>query len=128
MKLTQIITKNKTRLLRMTCMAGISALLVHSGIASAVDLPTVDVPSGSSTDYVEVAKNIILAVFGIVAMILGIAAFIVTAKGALQAYNEWQENKLPLFGFLTRVAVAIGVLIFVIFLLSTIIDAADLEL
>lgn len=82
-------------------------------------LPSVDVPGGSSTDYVSTAKNILFAVLGVVIAVVVLVAFIVSAKNTINAYNEWRTGRIAFFDLGATLAVTIILLIAIVWLMNT---------
>lgn len=115
----------KSNALKFAAFSVVAFLTINPD--SAFALPVVEVPGGGSEDYVKTAKDIFIAIISLIILVISGTAFVVVAKNSIAAFNEWRAQKIELFQFLMIVAGAIGLLIFVIFLLTAISDSLGIS-
>lgn len=120
-------TITKSSVLKFAAFSAVAFLAINHDMTFANGLPEVEVPGGGSEDYVKTAKDIFLAIIALVILVISATAFVVVAKNSIAAFNEWRAQKIELFQFLMIVAGAIGLLIFVIFLLTAISDSLGIS-
>ncbi|OBU25666.1 DUF2976 domain-containing protein [Photobacterium aquimaris] len=95
--------------------------------AAGGSLPSADVPGGASSDYIATGKNIVFGVAGVVIAAIVLAAFVVVSQNTIAAYNNWRNGKSTFFDLGLNVAVAIILIIAVIWIMGTAKDSFGLS-
>lgn len=108
-----------------------SSIYVYSVLDSttvfAGGLPTIDIPSGSSDDYILTAKNIIWALFSLIALMLCAVQFFSTIGAFTSKFAEFKQNKASLGDVIGTALLGIGLLLLSVFLLTQLTTALDIE-
>ncbi|HIF9337786.1 TIGR03745 family integrating conjugative element membrane protein [Photobacterium damselae] len=103
--------------------AAVSGLALQLAVAQqvyAVGLPTAAIPGGgASNDYIKTSKNILFGIIGLVVAVVVLIMFIVSAKNTIKVYNEWRDKKATFEDVGITLAVTIGLILAVLWLLNT---------
>ncbi|WP_305845357.1 TIGR03745 family integrating conjugative element membrane protein [Photobacterium leiognathi] len=83
-------------------------------------LPTVAIPNGDGgNDYVKTTKNIVFGIMGLFIAVVVLVMFVLSAKNTMSVYNEWRQGKATFFDLGTTLAVTIGLIMAVVWLMNT---------
>lgn len=121
--MSTLIKKTNT-IFRGACI-GLYASISTSALA--VDLPTIDIQGGGSTDYVATTKNIIWSLLSLAALLVVAKLFFSAVDGVLTKFNEWKQKQATITELIGMVLLAVGLLMGGVFLLTQLSDSLGLD-